>query len=113
MIATDDKPEHVDRVLSKPPKMAELRGALAELVRPRDSSAASAQSQASILEGHHDFLAVLARAGDLGVQAVRRSAVFDALREVVLRILEPRPVGARRGQAERRSAARPAAARGS
>jgi PAS domain S-box-containing protein len=31
--ATDDKPDHVDRVLSKPPKMAELRGALAELVR--------------------------------------------------------------------------------
>ena len=35
LIATDDKPEHVDRVLSKPPKMAELRGTLAELVRPR------------------------------------------------------------------------------
>jgi PAS domain S-box-containing protein len=33
LIATDDKPEHVDRVLSKPPKMAELRAALAELVR--------------------------------------------------------------------------------
>jgi CheY-like chemotaxis protein/anti-sigma regulatory factor (Ser/Thr protein kinase) len=31
--ATDDKPDHVDRVLSKPPKMAELRSALAELVR--------------------------------------------------------------------------------
>jgi CheY-like chemotaxis protein/anti-sigma regulatory factor (Ser/Thr protein kinase) len=37
MIATDDRPEHVDRVLSKPPKMAELRVALAELVRPRRS----------------------------------------------------------------------------
>ena len=35
LIATDDKPEHVDRVLSKPPKMADLRGALAEVVRPR------------------------------------------------------------------------------
>jgi CheY-like chemotaxis protein len=34
MIATNDKPEHVDRVLSKPPKMAELRSTLAELVRP-------------------------------------------------------------------------------
>jgi PAS domain S-box-containing protein len=37
LIATDDTPEHVDRVLSKPPKMAELRVALAELVRPRRS----------------------------------------------------------------------------
>jgi DNA-binding response OmpR family regulator len=34
MIASNDKPEHVDRVLSKPPKLAELRGTLAELVRP-------------------------------------------------------------------------------
>ena len=34
LIATDDTPEHVDRVLSKPPKMAELRGALADLVAP-------------------------------------------------------------------------------
>jgi PAS domain S-box-containing protein len=33
LIATDDTPEHVNRVLSKPPKMADLRGALAELVR--------------------------------------------------------------------------------
>jgi hypothetical protein len=32
--ATDDKPEHVDRVISKPPKMAELRSIIAELVRP-------------------------------------------------------------------------------
>jgi PAS domain S-box-containing protein len=32
LIATDDTPEHVSRVLSKPPKMAELRGVLAELV---------------------------------------------------------------------------------
>jgi signal transduction histidine kinase/ActR/RegA family two-component response regulator len=36
LIATDDRPEHVDRVLSKPPKMSELRAALAELVRPRE-----------------------------------------------------------------------------
>jgi PAS domain S-box-containing protein len=35
LIATDDKPEHVDRVLSKPPKMAELRATLSELARPR------------------------------------------------------------------------------
>jgi PAS domain S-box-containing protein len=35
MITTHDKPEHVDRVLSKPPKMAELRNTLAVLVRPR------------------------------------------------------------------------------
>jgi len=34
MIVTNDKPEQVDRVLSKPPKMAELRSTLAELVRP-------------------------------------------------------------------------------
>ena len=34
LIATDDKPEHVDRVLSKPPKMIELRAALADLVPP-------------------------------------------------------------------------------
>lgn len=33
LIATDDRPEHVDKVLSKPPKMADLRGTLAELVR--------------------------------------------------------------------------------
>jgi len=33
--ATDDKPEHVDRVISKPPKMAELRAIIAELIRPR------------------------------------------------------------------------------
>jgi PAS domain S-box-containing protein len=35
LIATDDIPEHVDKVLSKPPKMAELRGALAEVITPR------------------------------------------------------------------------------
>jgi PAS domain S-box-containing protein len=33
LIATDDTPEHVNRVLSKPPKMADLRSTLAELVR--------------------------------------------------------------------------------
>jgi hypothetical protein len=35
MIASDDKPDHVDRVLSKPPKMPELRSTLAEFVRPK------------------------------------------------------------------------------
>ncbi len=38
LIATDDKPEHVDRVISKPPRMAELRITLAELLRERQSS---------------------------------------------------------------------------
>jgi signal transduction histidine kinase/CheY-like chemotaxis protein len=33
--AIDDKPEHVDRVVSKPPKMAELRTIIAELIRRR------------------------------------------------------------------------------
>jgi signal transduction histidine kinase/ActR/RegA family two-component response regulator len=36
LIATDDYPEHVDRVLSKPPKMADLRTTLAELVVRRE-----------------------------------------------------------------------------
>jgi PAS domain S-box-containing protein len=35
LAATSDQPEHVDRVLSKPPKMAELRSTLAELVREK------------------------------------------------------------------------------
>ena len=35
LIATDDRPEHVDRVLSKPPKMAELRATMTELLKPR------------------------------------------------------------------------------
>jgi CheY-like chemotaxis protein len=35
LIATDDTPEHVSRVLSKPPKMADLRAVLAKLVRNR------------------------------------------------------------------------------
>jgi PAS domain S-box-containing protein len=35
LIATDEKPEHVDRVLSKPPKISELRATIAELVRAR------------------------------------------------------------------------------
>jgi len=35
LIATDDKPEHVDRVISKPPRMAELRATLADLLRAK------------------------------------------------------------------------------
>ncbi|HEX6636678.1 MAG TPA: PAS domain S-box protein [Steroidobacteraceae bacterium] len=35
LIATDETPEHVNRVLSKPPKVADLRAALLELVKPR------------------------------------------------------------------------------
>ena len=38
LIATDDKPEHVDRVISKPPRMAELRTTLAELLREKHSA---------------------------------------------------------------------------
>ncbi|HEY6123872.1 MAG TPA: PAS domain S-box protein [Steroidobacteraceae bacterium] len=38
LIVTDDKPEHVDRVLSKPPKMMELRNTLAELAGSRDAN---------------------------------------------------------------------------
>jgi len=33
LVATQDMPEHVDRVLSKPPKMGELRDAIAGLIR--------------------------------------------------------------------------------
>jgi CheY-like chemotaxis protein len=35
LLATNDVPEHVDRVLDKPPKLAELRLALAELTGGR------------------------------------------------------------------------------
>jgi CheY-like chemotaxis protein len=38
LITTDDKPEHVDRVLSKPPKMADLRATLADLTTPRNDA---------------------------------------------------------------------------
>ncbi len=37
LIATDDMPEHVDRVISKPPRMAELRATIAELLREKQS----------------------------------------------------------------------------
>jgi PAS domain S-box-containing protein len=36
LIASDETPEHVSRVISKPPRMADLRIALADLVRRRD-----------------------------------------------------------------------------
>jgi CheY-like chemotaxis protein len=35
--AENDVPQHVDRVLSKPPKLQDLRAALAELTRGRTS----------------------------------------------------------------------------
>jgi PAS domain S-box-containing protein len=35
LIATDDKPEHVDRVVSKPPRMAELRETIGDLLREK------------------------------------------------------------------------------
>jgi signal transduction histidine kinase/ActR/RegA family two-component response regulator len=38
MVAENETPPHVDRVLSKPPKLAELRSALAELTRPLSPS---------------------------------------------------------------------------
>jgi hypothetical protein len=41
MLSDRDRPTHVDRVLSKPPKLAELRRALADLVRVKDAGAAS------------------------------------------------------------------------
>ena len=75
LIATDDKPEHVDRVLSKPPKMAELRATLAELARrARSTERCRLVDAAAIVEGNDLFLAALARAGDLRVQPGRRYA---------------------------------------
>jgi signal transduction histidine kinase/ActR/RegA family two-component response regulator len=38
LLADNDIPAHVDRVLSKPPKLAELRASLAYLAAPRDPS---------------------------------------------------------------------------
>ncbi len=81
LIATDDKPEHVDRVLSKPPKMSELRATLAELTRRRKAEIAGSVDAAAEFEGDDHFLAVLSRAGDFRVQARRRAAVLDPRRE--------------------------------
>ena len=39
LLADGGNPEHVDRVLSKPPKLAELRKALGDLARPRANDA--------------------------------------------------------------------------
>jgi CheY-like chemotaxis protein len=41
LIATHDVPEHVDRVLSKPPKVGELRATIAELVSSRRETSRS------------------------------------------------------------------------
>jgi CheY-like chemotaxis protein/anti-sigma regulatory factor (Ser/Thr protein kinase) len=41
MLEDDEIPAHIDRVLSKPPKLSELRAALAELTRPRPPSRSS------------------------------------------------------------------------
>jgi CheY-like chemotaxis protein len=43
MLADNDIPEHVDRVLSKPPRLAEIRAALAELAVPRNPAAMLAE----------------------------------------------------------------------
>jgi signal transduction histidine kinase/DNA-binding response OmpR family regulator len=44
LLAENDIPAHVDRVLSKPPRLAELRAALAKLAAPQDPVAALVQS---------------------------------------------------------------------
>jgi CheY-like chemotaxis protein len=44
LLAENDIPAHVDRVLSKPPRLAELRAALAKLAAPQDPSAAFVES---------------------------------------------------------------------
>ncbi len=44
LLADNDIPAHVDRVLSKPPKLAELRSALAELTNPTTERVASEAS---------------------------------------------------------------------
>jgi CheY-like chemotaxis protein/anti-sigma regulatory factor (Ser/Thr protein kinase) len=44
LLAENDIPAHVDRVLSKPPRLGELRAALAKLVPPADPADALAES---------------------------------------------------------------------
>jgi CheY-like chemotaxis protein len=44
LLAENDIPAHVDRVLSKPPRLAEVRGALAELTALPDSAASLERS---------------------------------------------------------------------
>jgi signal transduction histidine kinase/ActR/RegA family two-component response regulator len=44
LLAENDIPAHVDQVLSKPPRLRELRAALAKLVPPSDPAAALVQS---------------------------------------------------------------------
>ncbi|MBS0416152.1 MAG: response regulator [Proteobacteria bacterium] len=47
LIAENDTPPHVDRILSKPPKLAALRAALAELTTDADSVPPTAREQIS------------------------------------------------------------------
>jgi CheY-like chemotaxis protein len=44
LLAENDIPMHVDRVLSKPPRLGELRAALAKLAPPQDPTAALVES---------------------------------------------------------------------
>ncbi|HWS65496.1 MAG TPA: hypothetical protein VEP70_03740, partial [Burkholderiales bacterium] len=44
LLAENDIPAHVDRVLSKPPRLGELRAALAKLVSPADPADALVES---------------------------------------------------------------------
>jgi len=47
LIAENDTPPHVDRILSKPPKLSALRTALAELTTGGTSVPPAAQEQTS------------------------------------------------------------------
>ena len=47
LVADGEVPVHVDRVLSKPPKLRELRAALAQLTQPADQAAASDSTKES------------------------------------------------------------------
>ena len=44
LIAENDIPAHVDRVLNKPPRLSDLRGALAELCGPRRAAGSAPTS---------------------------------------------------------------------
>jgi len=45
LVAENDIPAHVDRVLSKPPRLAEVRATLADLVPVGETSAAGRDSE--------------------------------------------------------------------
>jgi hypothetical protein len=47
LIAENETPPHVDRILSKPPKLAALRAALAELTAPAASVSPNSREQIS------------------------------------------------------------------